>query len=183
MAIAWETIRPGLRSLFEDLGGVQTVWQDKRRPYIDPRGQAVTLLRVRTTETIGTDDRRFADLGLPIPENTIEESQNGYRRTSLDVRVESFRHDDDRFAFNAVSDIRTRLGWLSSLAALREMNVALIRASQAIDLNNVITDDRITSVATLDLLLNIGVCEANTKHPISTIETVNAPVGTFLPPC
>ena len=182
MAINWDNIRPGLLALFEDLSGLQTVWQDKRRPYIDPRGQAVTLLRVRTTETIGTDDRRFADLGLPIPENTIEESQNGYRRTGLDVRVESFRHDDDRFAFNAVSDIRTRLGWLSSLAALREMGAALIRCSQAIDLSNVITDDRVTSTATLDLLLNVAVCDANTKNPLSAIETVNAPVGTFSPP-
>ena len=179
MAIAWENIRPVMISLFEDLSGLQTVWVDKRRPYVDPKGQAITLLRVRATDSIGVDDRRFEDLGLPIPDPTMEESQNGHRRASFDVRVESFRHDDDRFAYNAVSAIRTRLGWLSSLARLRAVNVALVRASQAIDLSNIITDDRVTSVATLDLILTIGVTDTDVANPLSAIETVNAPIGTF----
>ena len=179
MAIAWDTIRPVMLDLFEDIGGLQTVWLDKRRPYIDPKGQAITLLRVRATNSIGVDDRRFEDLGFPIPDPTMQESQNGNRRASFDIRVESFRQDDDRFAYNAISDIRTRLGWLSSLARLRAVNVALVRAGQAIDISNIIIDDRVTSVATLDLILTIGITDPDVAHPLSAIETVDAPAGTL----
>lgn len=190
MAIPWDTIRPALLALFNDLSGLQTVWVDKRRPFIDTSGQAITLLRVRSTEGIGVDDQRFVDLGdLPPPEPELEEQAAGHRRVSLDVRVESFRHDDDRFALNAVENIRTRLRFGSSLARLRALNIALVRASQAIDLPNVVADDRVTSVATLDLILNVGICIAddNPDNHVQTIETVDNPVdnpGTVInPPC
>jgi hypothetical protein len=187
MSIPWNTIRPGLLSLFGDLSGLQTLWVDKRRPFIDPSLQAVTLLRVRTTETIGVDDRRYVDLAVVAPAPTLEEQTAGHRRTSLDVRVESFRHDDDRFAFNAVESIRTRLAFRSSLDRLRAFNVALVRASQAIDFPNVLQDDRITSIATLDLILNVGICVADTTNPVQTIETVDNPFDhpdtVFNPPC
>jgi hypothetical protein len=94
----------------------------------------------------------------------------------MDVRVESFRHDDDRFAFNATSSIRTRLSWTSSRIALNAINVALVRVSQVLDVTNVIQDDRVTSVAILDLSLRVGICEADTKHPLFCIETVDNPV-------
>lgn len=175
MSIPWNTIRPVLLSLFGDLSGLQTVWIDKRRPYIDPKEQAAVFLRVRSTESIGVDDRRFADLGKSIPEPTCEESANGHRRVSLDVRVESFRHEDNRFAFNAASKIRSKLGFRSSLSRLRAVNVALIRAGQVIDLTGVIQDDRITSVATLDLILNVGISVADTDNPEFNIETVENP--------
>lgn len=183
MSIPWNTIRPALRSLFEDLSGHQTVWIDKRRPYVDPKGQAIVLLRERTTETIGIDDRRYVDLGLAAPEPTLEEQQAGHRRLGLDVRVESFRHDDDRFAFNAAEDVRTKLFFGSSLARLRAVNVALVRAAQAVDVSGVIQDDRATSVAVLDLILTVGVCVADSDegNRVYNIETVADPVGTILP--
>jgi len=189
MAIPWETIRPELLSLFNVLSGLQTVWVDKRRPYVDPKEQAITLVRVRSVEGIGIDDQRYVDLAQPIPLPTLEEQAAGHRRVSLDVRVESFRHDDDRFAMNAVEEIRTRIRFGSSLARLRALNIALVRVSQAIDLPNVVADDRVTSVATLDLILNVGICIAddrsttgsgsgsstNNNH-VQTIETVDNPV-------
>lgn len=181
MSIPWETIRPALLSLFGDLSGLQTVWVDKHRPYIDSKGQAIVLLRVRTTDEIGVDDRRYTDLSLVAPAATLEETTNGHRRVGLDIRVESFRHDDDRFAFNAAGDIRTKLGFRSSRARLRAVNVALVRAGQAIDLSGIVQDDRITSIATLDLTLNVGVSMADEANHVYNIETVEAPVGTILP--
>lgn len=183
MSIAWDTIRPALRSLVEDLSGLQTVWQDKRRPYVDPKGQAIVLLHVRNTEGIGIDDRRYADLGLAAPEPTLEEQQAGHRRVGLDVRVESFRHDDDRFAFNAAEAVRTRIRFGSSTSRLRALNVALVRAAQVVDVSGVVQDDRATSVAVLDLTLNVGVCVADDAEAnrVYNIETVADPVGTILP--
>jgi len=182
MAIPWDTIRPALLSLFGDLSALQTVWIDKRRPYIDTRAQAVVLLRVRTSEGIGVDDRRYTDLGLAAPEPTLEETANGHRRVGLDVRVESFRHDDDRFAFNAAEEIRTKLLFGSSLARLRAVNVAVVRAAQVVDVSGVIQDDRATSVAVLDLILNVGVCIADDaeENRVYNIESVD-PVGVILP--
>lgn len=179
MSIPWETVRPALLSLFCDLSGLQTVWVDKRRPYIDPKEQAIVLLRVRTEGGIGVDDRRFTDLALPAPAATLEETANGHRRIGLDVRVESFRHDDDRFAFNAAGAIRTGLGFLSTKARLLAIEVALVRANQVVDLSGVLQDDRVTSIATLDLTFNVGICTADEANPVYTIETVD-PVGTIL---
>ena len=187
MSISWDAIRPGLLALFGDLSELQTLWVDKRRPYIDPRAQAVTLLRVRQTEALGVDDRRYSDLAVASPLPTLEEQTTGHRRTSLDVRVEAFRHDDDRFAFNAIEMVRTRLSFRSSLDRLRAVNVSLVRASQAIDLPNIVQDDRITSAAVLDLILNVGICVADSANPVQTIETVDNPFDNlstvFNPPC
>lgn len=181
MSIPWDTIKPVMLSLFGDLSGLQTVWIDKRQPYIDPREQAILKLRVRTVGSIGIDDRRYNDLALVKPAATLEEQAAGHRRVSLDVRVESFRHDDDRFAFNAAEDIRTKLSYQSSRDRLRAVNVALVRVSDTLDLSGVVTDDRATSVAVLDLILNVGITTTDSANPVYNIETVEDPVGTFLP--
>lgn len=185
--IDWTTIRPALEALFETLSGLRAVWIDKRRPYISPGDQAVVFLRVRTEEGIGVDDARAVDLGQAIPEPTLEEQINGLRRVSLDVRVESFRHDDDRFAFNAAGKIRSGLRFSSSLAALRAVGVALVRAGQAVDVSGIVQDDRTTSIAVLDLTLAVVACTADTDNPIHTIETVDNPVDhvdtVIAPPC
>jgi hypothetical protein len=180
VSISWDTIRPVLLSLFEDLGGFQTVWQDKRRPFVDPKAQAVVLLHVRQAAGIGVDDRRYEDLNLVAPAPTLEEQQAGHRRVGLDVRVESFRHDDNRFAFNAAETIRTKLRFASSLARLRAVNVALVRAEQTLDVSGIVQDDRATSVAVLDLTLNVGVCIADDANHVYNIESVDF-VGTVLP--
>lgn len=180
MSISWDTIRPALLALFSDLSGLQTVWIDKRRPYIDPKGQAVVLLRARSVEGIGVDDRRYVDLWLAIPAATLEEQQAGHRRLGLDVRVESFRHDDDRFALNAAETIRTKIRFGSSLDRLRAVNVALVRVGQALDVSGVVQDDRATSVAVLDLILNVGVCVADENNRVYNIESVETE-GAILP--
>jgi len=177
--IDWETIRPELRDLMGDLSGdLQVVWQDKRRPMIDPKKQAIVLLHARTEQGIGIDDRRYRDTGAVIPEYPCRESANGHRRVFLDVRVESFRHDDDRFAFNAAGAIRTRLGWRSSLSRLLALNLAIISKGQTLDVPNVFQDDRVTSVAVFELILSAGVSEEDTT-PIPVFETVEDPQGTF----
>jgi len=187
MSIPWETVRPGLLSLICDLAGLQVDFQDKRRSFTDPKQQARIFLVVRSEEAIGIDDRRIVDSGKPKPEPAITFTQNGHRRVNLDVRVESFRHDDDRFAFNAISAIRTGLNFPSALARLRAINIAIIRKGAAVDVPNIINDQRITSVAVLDLQLNVGICTEDVSNPEYTIEiteeTYNPPTGTYLPPC
>ena len=180
MSIPWETIRPALAKLFCDLGGLQVQHQDKARAFVDPKQQAQVLLLVRREEEIGIDDRRVIDSKVSKPKLNITFTQNGHRRVNLDVRVESFRHDDDRFAFNAAGKIRTGLGFPSSLARLRALNIAIIRKHPIVDVPNIINDQRITSAAVLDLELNIGICTEDTKNPTSSIETVVTPKGTFI---
>lgn len=179
MSIPWETIRPGLLKLICDLGGLQADYHDKRRAYTDPKQQARVFLIVQSEESIGVDDRRIVDSGEPKPGLNLTFTQNGHRRVNLDVRVESFRHDDDRFAFNAVGKIRTGLEFPSSLARLRALNIAIIRKGPTVAVPNITNDQRITSVAVLDLELNIGICTEDVDNPTCNIEGVAPPVGTF----
>jgi hypothetical protein len=179
--INWTNIRPALLTLFEDLSGLQTVWHEKRRPYVKPKDQAIVLLAVRSAQGVGIDDRRYRDTGESIPDYPYRESANGHRLVSLDIRVESFRHDDDRFAFNAAETIRTRLGWRSSHEALLAHEVAIVTKGETLDVSGLVQDDRVTSVAVFEAILGVGVCEEDTKHPVPAIETVNDPQGTFSP--
>ena len=178
--IDWETIRPELVKLLCDLGGLQVQHQDKARAFMDPKNQAQVLLLVRLEEQIGIDDRRILDSKAPKPKPNLTFQQVGHRRVNLDIRVESFRHDDDRFAFNAAGKIRTGLNFPSSLERLRKLNIAIIRKGQVVDIPNVINDQRITSAAVLDLELNVGICVEDTKNPTSSIETVEPPTGTYI---
>lgn len=177
--IPWETIKPVFVGLFGELAGdLQTVWIDKRRPLIDPKKQAALFLHVRNEQGIGIDDRRYRDTKEAKPAYPFRESANGHRRVRLEVRVESFRHDDDRFAYYAASKIRTRLGWRSSLDRLRAVNVAVIAKGDTVDLSGIIQDDRVTSIALFELVLNVGVSDEDTTK-IPAIETVEDPQGTF----
>jgi hypothetical protein len=175
MSIPWETVLPGLRALLCDLGGLQTDDQNKRRSFTDPKQQARVLINVDNEEGIGIDDRRITDTKDPKPHPNLIFTQNGHRRVMLTVRVESHRHDDDRFAFNTASKIRTGLNFPSSLERLRALNIAIIRKGQAADVSNVIVDQRITSVAVLPLELNVGICTADPVKAYS-IEAVDNPV-------
>lgn len=179
--IPWDDLRRPLLELFAELSGLQTVWIDKRRPFKSPKDQAWVLLRVRGARGIGIDDRRYRDTGEAAPAFPLRETANGHRRVSFDVRVESFRHDDDRFSFNAAEKIRTRLGWRSSLSRLLALNLSVIEKGQTLDVSGIVQDDRVTSVALFELVLNVGVCDENEITSVAAIETVEDPVGTYLP--
>lgn len=97
----------------------------------------------------------------------------------LDIRVESFRHDDDRFAFVALGKVRTALDYPSTLQRLRDLNIAIIRKGRTTDIPNIIQDQRITSAAVLELELNLGICTEDLDHPVPCIATVNPPIGTY----
>lgn len=177
--INWAVINPALISLFQDLGGgIQTIWVDKKRPFIDPVLQRVCLLRVRNSMSIGVDDRRFQDLELPKPDPTLVEKQAGHRRVNLDVRIESFNHDDDRFAFDTAESIRSKLRFMSSLDRLRALNIALIRISDTADFPNMVQDQRVTSVAVIEVILNVGfeiADDGDEANRVFNIETVENP--------
>jgi len=187
--VDWVAIRPALVDLFCDLSGLKTYWRDQSRPLADPKAQAVCLLHVRQTQSHGIDDVRSSYDAAGDPTGTgITFSIAGLRKVILDVRVESYRQDDDRFAYNGMSRIRTGLSFPSAKAALRAVGLSVKWAGEAIDFpvssltERLDFDDRITSVAQLDLELNAISC---VDDPIKTtwIETVEDPEGTFNPPC
>jgi hypothetical protein len=170
--IDFAVINPALVELFANLADMQVNYTDKQREFTDPVQQARILLRWRQSESIGTDERRVEHIPVGVPDPPIVMKSVGNRRVGLDVRIESFRHDDDKFAFNRVEKIRTGLQFLSSLYLLRELNISIIRKSQTLDISNVLTDQHVTSVAVLDLILNIG-ASADDPQRLQTIETVN----------
>lgn len=189
----WLTIRPALLKLFCTLSGLQTEWRDKSRNLADPKKQAVCLLHVRQTQTLGVDDVRHTyDAAGDATGTGITYSLNGLRRVMLDVRVESYRHDDDRFAFNAMDLIQTGLSFPSAKAALRAIDMSVKFRGNVIDFptssltERLEFDDRVTSVAQLDLQLNAISCVGDPTKD-TWIETVDNPFDnpgtTFNPPC
>lgn len=185
----WTTIKPALETLFGGMSGLRAVWRDKQRPYVDAKTQATVYLHVRGEDDIGVDDRRFNDLNLPAPAATLEETANGHRRLRLEVRVESFRHDDDRFAYQAATAMRTKLRFGANLAALRAVNLSLASIGDAQDVGQVEQDDRVVSVALFEVVLNAGFSVANEgeENRVFNVETVDNPVDhpdtEFNPPC
>jgi len=187
--VDWATIRPALEDLFCSLSGLKTYWRDKPRPLADPKQQAICLLHVRLTKGLGNDDIRSSYDAAGDPTGTgITFSAAGLRLVKFDVRVESYRQDDDRFAYNGICRVRTGLSFPSSKAALRAVELSVKWAGDAIDFpvssltERLDFDDRVTSVAQLDLELNAVSC---IDDPVKTtwIETVEDPEGTFNPPC
>lgn len=178
--INWATINPAMVQLFSDLaGGMQTIWIDKKRPFIDPALQCVILLKIRQSMSIGVDDRRYIDLEVLKPDPTLVEKQVGHRRVTLEIRVESFRHDDDRFAFNTAELLRSKLRFMSSLDRLRALNIALISINDTVDFPNVIQDQRVTSIAVVEAVLNVGfefADDGDAAHQIYNIESVENPL-------
>jgi len=185
--VDWATIRPALEDLFCSLSGLKTYWRDKPRPLVDPKQQAICLLHVRQTQSHGIDDIRSSYDPAGDPTGTgITFTVAGLRKVILDVRVESYRQDDDRFAYNGICAIRSGLSFPSAKAALRAVDLSVKWAGDAIDFpvssltERLDFDDRVTSVAQLDLELNAISC---VEDPVKTtwIETVEDPAGTILP--
>jgi len=175
----WQTVRPALVTLFEGLtDGAQVVWARDREPYVDPVGQAIVVLRVSNERDHGVDDRRYNDLNVAAPDPTLEEVIAGHRRVVVEARVESFDADDDRFAYNLSTAMRTRIKFSRNLAALRAIEFALAKVEQTQDIGGVVIDDRELSVAITEFVFNAAHATADTgeANRLYNIETVNNPV-------
>ena len=177
MTIAWSTVRPAFKSLFCDLSGIQAVWQNQRRPHVHQKNQAIVTLRIRSDEELGSPETRYRDLGATAPDPTLEEQVVTQHKVSLEVRVESFRQDDDCFAMGTLGRIRTKLRQTSSTDRLRSVGAAIIETGPAIDLPTIKKDQRLMSVATMELMLHIATCTVDDEEDnhVFNIETVDNP--------
>lgn len=172
MSAFWAAARPGLVALICKLSGLNTQWQDAAQHY---HGPSRVLLKVRSTQSVGIDEARFTATDEPAPALNGFYTVTGLRRINLDIRVESYQHDAECFAFNAIEDIRDKIFLPSGRAALRELDMSLIRVNSAVDIPNIVNDQRITSVAVLDLELLASICVADKENRVATIEKVCNP--------
>lgn len=175
--LAWTDITPALKSLFGDLAFAGVVppagaqWHDQKRQFTHQGTQTDLLLQVTNVrQPVGEDARTFETVGSGGAEE-LHEVLSGDRIVTLNVRVESMRQDHERWAWDTIERIRTRLGRLSSHDRLRAVNVAILRTLAATGLPAP-RDGRVMSVATMDVLLGIGFRDVDTSGALSWIERV-----------
>lgn len=179
MSIGWSDIRPEWLAVFASLTlGGQVEWMDDHRKYFDPVGQAVVFLNVTRVSSVGVDQiTSELDEEASAPED-ITFTVSGPRIVTLEVRVESMNHADNKFAGNLAEKIRTGLKFPSVKERLLSVETSIVRIGDYTDIPNIIDDDRQTSVAVFEVFFNVT---ASDEDPVKTTYIAQAePQGTYL---
>jgi hypothetical protein len=174
----WITIRAALKTLIGDLAGLPdgTEFEDQPRPYVGDVSRAIALLSISSVVTIGRDEvRTDYDVARPLCLE-MRDVVHGVREFTLGIKVESYEQTDDATALAYCERIRDRMSFTSSLAALRAVQCAYIRHEPTRDLSTA-RDDRLTSIAVLDIRLRAHVTEADpARYGYMTSVQITGPV-------
>lgn len=172
----WATIKPALEALIVAITGEKVIFRDKRRPHLPTALKRRLELQITRTVPLGVDDRSHEFIPGNPNGSQIEFEDKGLRLFTLEVRGLSLRQVDGETAQQLVENVRDRLRRQSSLAALRAVEVALIRVGNAVDVTNT-RDERAMSEFVLEVFLVAAVSE---KDPTleQFIETVEI-TGTY----
>lgn len=161
-------LRALLPPVFEQLSGLPTYHLNSQRPqapgegtgYTDPEGPiepkklAWLLLNMTTLERIGgNDERRVCDVAEDP--NQIQTLVVKQRRFRIDVRCESFDHDDPAIAY--LDDLSETMGSDEGKALLLANDMALIDGGIALSRDEALGkfDSRIWSVAVQDMQFTV----------------------------
>lgn len=154
------TIRPALLTLLGQISGLHTDWEDKQRPFVPENTRTILLLKIRPILSKGVDDLRV-NQDLTKPNGTeMGFEVHGVRLFTLGCKVECYEQWDDGDAWQYLETIRNRLQFPTSLAALLNVNVALVELGSVVDLGQP-RDNHIVSIANLDVRLCAGAQETD----------------------
>ena len=155
-------ICPALVTLAAALTGLDAVWENQPRPEINDTTRGIVLLSFGQTTSVGRDEVRSAyDSGT----DDYGDTAVGQRMLPWRIKVESLEQDDNLTAWAYLEQLRLRLRWQSSIDALNAVNVSLATTGQVQDLQ-VPVDQRVASIAALDVMLNASFSEADpTRYP------------------
>lgn len=180
--ITWSTAAPVIKSTIEGLATTAAQkqltspafaarWAAKRTGVVHQTVKADLILRVRSVDEIGADERRVENVAADGDPVQLAETIVGQRRIVIDVRIEHQLHleTDDRWAWTMAGMIRTRLHRSSSLAALRGANLAVIEVGPALDVSFE-QDGRELNAAMFELTLNGGFRDIDTDTPFDWFE-------------
>ncbi len=173
------SIRPALLTLIQQIAGegVLVHWKEQPASYMPPGTKTVCKLSIGPSGSKGWDERRIDyDASRPLGAECVEQI-TGVRYFTLKILCECLLQTDDSTAPNYLETIRTRLGFSSSSAILKTVNVSLTGDSDLQDLTRTI-DNRPASIANLDIKIAATANERDPANPFGYIETVEEPAGT-----
>lgn len=154
------TIEAGLRTLVVALTGLpdaMVVWENRKRPNIDVRTRAICLLSLGATATYGRDETVLEFFTGP---GVFQETARGMRTLPLRLKVQCFKQTDAENASVYLERARTRLAWEDSIWALNAIDCSKQVTGTVIPLDFSF-DDRLASMAALDITLNAELDETN----------------------
>lgn len=188
--------RENLRSIVEDLGGLKTGWENQDRKYVPPDTRAHMLLSfTQWGGDVAVDELRFStavnEAGDPILDSggneQIVASVVGRRDAIVEVRCESFSQADENVAEGYLDTLMSKLKLPAGQAALVAANIALqgFGAAGALNVDESL-DQRVRSVAVLELLLGTVVCVEEEPNncwiqQVLVTSKVKDPAGQLLP--
>lgn len=157
-----DIIEPALKTLIASLSHptpsrrLYAFMEDEPREMVDTRTQGIVLLSMPAIVTHGVDDRvLLVDLDQPLGEE-LADAYRGLRELTLTIKVESYDQSPGFAARAYCERIRSGLGWASSRAALRAVDLSLGQTMNTVDLSRDQDGHRV-SVAALDAILNVAV--------------------------
>jgi hypothetical protein len=192
--IGWTTISPALISLFGTLGkdsalevppvdGVggtrsfKAEWKEGQRSATHDVQRLSVLIKVTTVVGLGTDDTVYEE----VPSDSTDPAdapylgqlravQLGQRKFTLQVQAIVPEHTDAFWAIAATERIRTGLRRPSTIAALDDVDVAIIDILPAIKASFK-DNGRVVSCASLDVIFGTSATDID-PIPVGWIETI-----------
>lgn len=133
--IGWSAINPLLLDVFRDAARDATKdasnfaaeWSERPARFTDPRQGFSLRLRVTSVSELAEDETRYEDVG-----GVLTATQTGQRKFTLQVQAIVPANLDDLWAIGVLERARTRLRRPSTIDALLELDVALIRIGPSV---------------------------------------------------
>lgn len=146
-------IQPALKALIANLTGLDAYFDDEPRDaLVNPDNGAIALLTLGTPVSIGWDERAQVLVQDPDPGGDIKDEWRGNRKVTLTIKIESYDQTPGRTALWYLEQVRNRLPFQSTRAALEAVRLALVSSGNSVNLPTA-RDDRQVSIAAMDLVL------------------------------
>lgn len=160
------TYRTALASWVETQAGISAQWRDQAGGW---QGKTRARLHLLNSMGVGVDEIRYnQDLDLPAGEDLVP-TYCGCRQITLQILVTS--RDQTMPAAHYLEKLRTSLGKPSVRALLSAAGLACSSVDGVVDLTSVV-DDRVESVAALDVHFNAVDNETDSTEATGHVETV-----------
>ena len=164
----WASVCTAIETAVKSASGLTSVvWENRSQTYTGPQ---VAKLSMSDIETVGIDDIRWADAAAPAVGQV--ETRVGWRRFGITVTVESQAQGATSAARAYAERLSTRIWFGSYQTAFDAVLLGLEDVSDVKEADRA-RDGRMVSVASVELRFSYTNVEADSDHPVSTIESVD----------
>jgi hypothetical protein len=168
-AADFEAVTDAIRKWMWRTCGIQSIMEDEERPFMDPVAQVWGVFCLMDVAQRGVDETRIEQVaGVPLNES-CQPTLTGLRRLIVSCRVESMTQEPGESAWAYGESLRTGLRLAGVKALFRRVGLSLIDTLPMVKLNSPV-DDRIRSMVSFDMRLNLAVCMLD--DPLGFIEQV-----------